>query len=132
MNGFARRLSALLAVFLLAGSAWAASADDNKVIFPGASAPGGAAGSSGGGGFGSVSLVIALLIAAAGAWFMWRGYYWSRVPGIGGKARVGFDWFLNLLFGSDPVQLKVEDDAATGMGPSGRRRPVPRRIDPRG
>ncbi len=67
------------------------------------------------------------------AWFMWRGYYWSRVPGIGGKARVSLDWFLNALFGSDPVQLKVEyPGQPTGMGPSGTRRPPRREVDPRG
>jgi NADH dehydrogenase len=66
------------------------------------------------------------------AWFMWRGYYWSRVPGIGGKARVALDWFLNALFGSDPVQLKVEyPGQPAAMGPSGTRRPPPRRVDPR-
>jgi len=79
-----------------------------------------------------VGVVFGIKVRGWLAWFMWRGYYWSRVPGIGGKARVAFDWFLNVLFGSDPVQLKVEDDAATGMGPSGRRRPLPRRTDPRG
>jgi NADH dehydrogenase len=67
------------------------------------------------------------------AWFMWRGYYWSRVPGIGGKARVGLDWFLNTLFGSDPVQLKVEyPRQPAAMGPSGTRRPPRRTVDPRG
>jgi NADH:quinone reductase (non-electrogenic) len=67
------------------------------------------------------------------AWFMWRGYYWSRVPGIGGKARVVLDWFLTALFGSDPVQLKVDyPDMPGGMGPSGTRRPAPRSTDPRG
>ncbi len=67
------------------------------------------------------------------AWFMWRGYYWSRVPGIGGKARVALDWLLNALFGSDPVQLKVEYPRQPGaMGPSGTRRPPPRGVDPRG
>jgi NADH dehydrogenase len=67
------------------------------------------------------------------AWFMWRGYYWSRVPGIGGKARVGLDWFLNALFGSDPVQLKVEyPRQPAAMGPSGVRRPPRRTVDPRG
>jgi NADH dehydrogenase len=79
-----------------------------------------------------VGVVFGVKVRGWIAWFMWRGYYWSRVPGIGGKARVAFDWFLNVLFGSDPVQLKVDADAATGMGPSGKRRPVPRRIDPRG
>jgi NADH dehydrogenase len=67
------------------------------------------------------------------AWFMWRGYYWSRVPGIGGKARVALDWFLTALFGSDPVQLKVDyQDMPGGMGPSGTRRRTPRSTDPRG
>ena len=78
-----------------------------------------------------VGVVFGIKVRGWLAWFMWRGYYWSRVPGIGGKARVGFDWFLNLLFGSDPVQLKVDDETATGMGPSGKRRPIPRRTDPR-
>jgi hypothetical protein len=62
---------------------------------------------------------------------MWRGYYWSRVPGIGGKARVALDWLLNALFGSDPVQLKVDYPGTAGMGPSGTRRPAPRSVDPR-
>ena len=78
-----------------------------------------------------VGVVFGIKVRGWLAWFMWRGYYWSRVPGIGGKARVALDWFVNFLFGSDPVQLKVEDDAPVGMGPSGRRRPVPRRTDPR-
>jgi hypothetical protein len=54
------------------------------------------------------------------------------VPGIGGKARVALDWFLNALFGSDPVQLKVDYPGAGGMGPSGTRRPPRRSVDPRG
>lgn len=67
------------------------------------------------------------------AWFMWRGYYWSRVPGIGGKMRVALDWLLNSIFGSDPVQLKVDDPRHPGaMGPSGTRREPVRHVDPRG
>jgi hypothetical protein len=54
------------------------------------------------------------------------------VPGIGGKARVGLDWFVHAIFGSDPVQLKVDYPGERGgMGPSGRRRPRPRSVDPR-
>jgi len=78
-----------------------------------------------------VGVVFGIKIRGWIAWFMWRGYYWSRVPGIGGKARVALDWFLNALFGSDPVQLKVDYEGAGGMGPSGRRRPTPRSTDPR-
>jgi NADH dehydrogenase len=78
-----------------------------------------------------VGVVFGIKVRGWIAWFMWRGYYWSRVPGIGGKARVALDWFLNALFGSDPVQLKVDYPGTGGMGPSGTRRPAPRSVDPR-
>jgi NADH dehydrogenase len=78
-----------------------------------------------------VGVVFGIRVRGWLAWFMWRGYYWSRVPGIGGKARVALDWFLTALFGSDPVQLKVDYPGAGGMGPSGTRRPAPRTTDPR-
>jgi NADH:ubiquinone reductase (H+-translocating) len=79
-----------------------------------------------------VGVVFGIQVRGWIAWFMWRGYYWSRVPGIGGKARVGLDWFVHAIFGSDPVQLKVDYPGARGgMGPSGRRRPRPRAVDPR-
>lgn len=81
--------------------------------------------------FDGVGQVFGIRVRGIIAWVMWRGYYWSRVPGIGGKFRVGLDWLLNLIFGSDPVQLKVDDDSAVGMGPSGKRRPAPKRVDPR-
>jgi NADH dehydrogenase len=78
-----------------------------------------------------VGVVFGISVRGLLAWFMWRGYYWSRVPGIGGKARVALDWANNALFGSDPVQLKVDYGPAAGMGPSGKRQPPPRGIDPR-
>ena len=78
-----------------------------------------------------VGVVFGIKVRGLLAWLMWRGYYWSRVPGIGGKARVALDWLLNAVFGSDPVQLKVDYEEASGMGPSGKRRPAPRRTDPR-
>ncbi|HLA65641.1 MAG TPA: hypothetical protein VK600_03570, partial [Candidatus Saccharimonadales bacterium] len=56
------------------------------------------------------------------AWFMWRGYYWSRVPGLNRKVHIALDWLLTAAFGADPVQLKVED-VRSAMGSSGRRRP---------
>jgi NADH:ubiquinone reductase (H+-translocating) len=81
--------------------------------------------------FTGVGVVFGIRVRGLLGWVMWRGYYWTRVPGFGGKLRVGADWLLNLVFGSDPVQLKVDDESAVGMGPSGRRRPTPRRVDPR-
>jgi len=83
--------------------------------------------------FSGVGVVFGIRVRGFLAWFMWRGYYWTRVPGIGGKARVALDWLLNLVFGSDPVQLKVDYPGDRGgMGPSGTRRPPTRPVDPRG
>ena len=81
--------------------------------------------------FTGVGVVFGIRVRGFIAWFMWRGYYWTRVPGIAGKLRVAFDWLLGLVFGSDPVQLKVDYPLTGGMGPSGRRRPRPRPVDPR-
>ena len=69
-----------------------------------------------------VGVVFGIRVRGWMAWFMWRGYYWSRVPGINRKVRVAIDWALTALFGTDPVQLKVED-ASSAMGSSGRRHP---------
>ena len=69
-----------------------------------------------------VGVVFGVRVRGLIAWFMWRGYYWSRTPGFSTKIRVGIDWLLIALFGSDPVQLKVEDEHSA-MGSSGRRRP---------
>ncbi len=69
-----------------------------------------------------VGVVFGIKVRGWLAWFMWRGYYWSRVPGFNRKVRVAIDWALTALFGADPVQLKVED-AHSALGSSGRRRP---------
>jgi NADH:ubiquinone reductase (H+-translocating) len=69
-----------------------------------------------------VGIVFGIRVRGWIAWFMWRGYYWSRTPGINRKVRVGLDWLLTAIFGTDPVQLKVED-VHSALGSSGTRRP---------
>jgi NADH dehydrogenase len=69
-----------------------------------------------------VGVVFGIRVRGLLAWFMWRGYYWSRTPGFNRKAHVALDWLLTSLFGTDPVQLKVEDEHSA-MGSSGHRRP---------
>ena len=69
-----------------------------------------------------VGVVFGVRVRGLLAWFMWRGYYWSRTPGFAQKAHVGLDWLLTAIFGTDPVQLKVEDERSA-MGSSGHRRP---------
>ena len=72
-----------------------------------------------------VGVVFGIRVRGWLAWFMWRGYYWSRVPGFNRKVRVAIDWGLTALFGADSVQLKVED-ASSALGSTGRRRPPQR------
>jgi NADH dehydrogenase len=72
-----------------------------------------------------VGMVFGVKVRGLVAWFMWRGYYWSRTPGVNRKVRVAIDWLLTAIFGADPVQLKVEDRASP-MGSSGVRRPPER------
>lgn len=69
-----------------------------------------------------VGVVFGFKVRGVLAWFMWRGYYWSRTPGLNRKVRVGIDWLLTAFFGADPVQLKVEDEESP-VGSSGSRRP---------
>jgi NADH dehydrogenase len=76
-----------------------------------------------------VSLVFGFQINGLVAWLMWRGYYWLRVPDAFAKVRVLFDWLTAIVFGSDPIQLRVDYGEVSGMGPSGRRRPR-RMFDP--
>jgi hypothetical protein len=42
------------------------------------------------------------------AWFAWRTYYLFALPRWERRFRVAFDWFLDLLFPTDIVELKVE------------------------
>jgi NADH dehydrogenase len=69
-----------------------------------------------------VGVVFGFRVRGLLAWFVWRGYYWSRTPGFNRKAHVGLEWLLTAIFGTDPVQLKVEDEHSA-MGSSGQRRP---------
>lgn len=46
------------------------------------------------------------------AWFLWRSYYLSRLPGLERKLRVAFDWTLELLFPRDISELRVYSSQA--------------------
>lgn len=41
------------------------------------------------------------------AWFLWRSYYLSRLPGLDRKLRVAFDWTLEMIFPRDISELRV-------------------------
>lgn len=39
------------------------------------------------------------------AWWLWRAYYLSALPGLQKKVRVALDWTLDLMFSKDLVQF---------------------------
>jgi len=42
------------------------------------------------------------------AWILWRAVYWSKLPGISRKVRVGLSWILDMFMPQELVQLKAE------------------------
>jgi NADH dehydrogenase len=56
---------------------------------------------------GVASLPNGAVITGFIAWFLWRTYYLSRLPGLDRKVRVAFDWLLGLIFPRDIAELRV-------------------------
>jgi NADH dehydrogenase len=53
-----------------------------------------------------------ILITGFLAWFLWRSYYLSRLPGWDRRARVAFDWTAGLLFRRDISHMRVYTEHA--------------------
>ena len=47
------------------------------------------------------------------AWFLWRSIYWAKLPTFQDQARVGLDWFLDLVFGRQLVVPPLQDPDPT-------------------
>ena len=56
---------------------------------------------------GVASLAGGIVITGFPAWFLWRTYYLSRLPGLDRKVRVAIDWALGLIFPRDIAELRV-------------------------
>lgn len=55
----------------------------------------------------AVAEILGVKVWGILAWFIWRTVYWSKLPGIERKLRVGVDWFLDLILPPDIVQIKT-------------------------
>ena len=60
----------------------------------------------------AVGRVLGVNIRGFFAWFLWRSYYLLRLPTVARKARVAFDWTLDLVFPPD-----VSDPVTADRGP---------------
>ena len=63
----------------------------------------------------AVAEILGVRVSGFLAWLIWRFVYLMKMPGISQKFRVASDWFINLLFPPDLVQLKV--DSPSGIFP---------------
>ena len=46
-------------------------------------------------------------VAGLPAWLMWRGIYWSKLPGASRKTRVAISWLSDMVLPAHPVQLNL-------------------------
>jgi NADH:ubiquinone reductase (H+-translocating) len=46
-------------------------------------------------------------LAGLPAWLMWRGLYWSKLPGASRKTRVAISWVSDVVLQPNPVQLNL-------------------------
>jgi NADH dehydrogenase len=53
-----------------------------------------------------------ILLTGFLAWFLWRSYYLSRLPGWDRRARVAFDWTAGLVFRRDISHMRVYTEHA--------------------
>lgn len=53
----------------------------------------------------AVGLVFGIPISGIAAWFLWRTYYWWRLPTVMRKLRVAIDWTLDSVFPPDVAAL---------------------------
>src|SRR5206468_2466591 len=52
-----------------------------------------------------VAEILGVRFSGIIAWWLWRGIYLSKLPGLQKKVRVAIDWTLDLIFSKDIVQL---------------------------
>ncbi len=62
----------------------------------------------------AVGQAFGLRLSGFPAWFMWRGIYLSKMPTFARKLQIAFDWFWQMLFPRDIVQLTLEQTERLG------------------
>jgi NADH:ubiquinone reductase (H+-translocating) len=55
-------------------------------------------------------------LAGLPAWLMWRGVYWSKLPGASRKTRVAISWVSDLVLPPHPVQLNLGGGSGATQG----------------
>lgn len=66
--------------------------------------------------------------SGAAAWLLWRGVYWSKLPGLEKKLRVLLDWTIDLYFPRDIVLTSVHKPQGAREGEDAGDRDLARRV----
>ena len=66
------------------------------------------------GNYKAVGIVFGLRVSGFIAWFLWRGIYLSKMPSLGRKIQIAFDWAWQLIFPRDLVQLSLDQTQRLG------------------
>lgn len=77
MTRRARRFLARVVAFVLVAASAASAADDTTILFPGGTSSAPSSTAPSGGSLGTVTLLVGVVLAAAGGWFVWRGRHAS-------------------------------------------------------
>jgi NADH dehydrogenase len=62
----------------------------------------------------AVGTILGVKISGFLAWFIWRGIYLSKMPGLARKVQIAFDWAWNLVFPRDLVQVDLRPTERLG------------------
>ena len=57
--------------------------------------------------YSAVADIMGVRISGLLAWFLWRGIYLAKMPGVNRKFRIALDWLLAMMFPPDLVQVKT-------------------------
>ncbi len=63
--------------------------------------------------YSAVAQLFGVKFSGLFAWFMWRGFYIMRIPGLSTKLRVTLNWFFDYLLPRSLVQVRGEEPMAT-------------------
>jgi NADH dehydrogenase len=55
----------------------------------------------------AVAEICGVKVSGIFAWFLWRGVYLMKMPGLNRKARIATDWLLHLLFPPELAQTRA-------------------------
>ncbi len=62
--------------------------------------------------YSAVADILGVRISGLPAWFLWRGIYLMKMPGLNRKIRIAWDWLLAMLFPPDLVQVRLPRESS--------------------